>query len=79
MLERMNFPPQFIHLIKMCITTPTFSMLVNGEPQGYFSSNRGIRQGDPLSPYLFCFAMEYISLKVEAAVRNKDITPISNT
>ena len=41
-----------------CITTVSYSILVNGEPKGMITSSKGIQQGDHLSPYLFIFCAE---------------------
>ena len=60
-LSLSGFPPQFTHLIEQCITTPTFSILINGGPVGNFSSQRGLRQGNPLSPLLFIICTEALS------------------
>lgn len=43
------------------MSTTNFSILVDGSPTEYFSSNRGIRQGDHLSPFPFASAMEYFT------------------
>ncbi|CAL1392585.1 unnamed protein product [Linum trigynum] len=60
-MKTMGFPPPWIRWIRGCITAASFSVLVNGEASGYFSSKRGLRQGDSLSPCLFILVMEVLS------------------
>lgn len=79
MLMSYGFPASFIQLIYECILTPNFSILIDGRPYGFIPSNRGLQQGDPLSPYSFCIAMEYFTLHMEERVINKHLQPISNT
>ena len=67
----MGFPGKYIHWIRLCITSPSFSVQVNGELAGYFQSSRGLRQGFSLSSYLFVLCMEILSRKIDKAAAAK--------
>src|SRR4051812_10948570 len=64
----MQFPEQFIKWIKECLVSPMFSINFNGKPVGFFKGNRGLTQGDPLSPYLFVLCMQIFSELLMKAV-----------
>ncbi|XP_070002037.1 uncharacterized protein LOC142166086 [Nicotiana tabacum] len=44
-----------------CIQTINFSIIVNGEPTAPFNAGKGLRQGDPMSAFLFAIVLEYLS------------------
>ena len=66
-LSAMKFPPIFIEWIRGCITTSRFSISVNGGLVGFFKGARGVKEGDPLSPYLFVLAMNVLSKLLDSA------------
>ncbi|KAM1951519.1 hypothetical protein ACFX15_006123 [Malus domestica] len=64
-MEKMGFNSRWRNLIMGCISTVNFSILLNGQPGSKFTPSRGLRQGDPLSPYLFLLVSEVLSLLIQ--------------
>ena len=67
MIRKMGFGEKWVGWIRWCISSASFLALVNGTPSDLFQSTRGLRQGDPLLPYLFVIRMKALSCLINRA------------
>ena len=65
----MGFDPRWINLMVECISSVPYRVLFNGQPRGLIILQRGLRQGDLLSPYLFIMCTEALIVNIKKAER----------
>ncbi|XP_040372300.1 uncharacterized protein LOC112166037 [Rosa chinensis] len=78
-LLKLGFADHWVLLIMRCIRSVSLSTMVNGKPSAFFTPTRGIRQGDPLSPYLFLFVTDVLSTMLTKACSNQWLRPLHLT
>lgn len=72
MMAKVGFGGKWCGWIKECCSTVSMSVLINGSASKEFQTQKGLRQGDPLSPFLFNLVLEALNLMLERA-RDLDI------
>lgn len=70
-MAKIGFSDKWISFISRCVLTGKFNVMMNGDSIDFISLNRGLRQSDPISPYLFLLVQNALSLLINAMVRCK--------
>lgn len=73
MMITMEYDEEWVALIMRCVTSTTFSAIINLRPVGHIMPGCGIRQGSPLSPYLFLICSVGLSSLIHGAETNRHI------
>ncbi|KAA3474807.1 reverse transcriptase [Gossypium australe] len=68
-MAKMGFACEWVELIRRCVTTVSYTVNINGMKGSLFHPTRGLRQGDPLSPFLFLICSERLSSLMRTAKR----------
>ncbi|XP_015970092.1 uncharacterized protein LOC107493513 [Arachis duranensis] len=75
-LQKMSFGQRWRAWVMECVSSCSMSVLINGSPSKPFKMERGLRQGDPLSPFLFVLVVDVLHRMLEEAVRNGRLSPL---
>ena len=77
LMRKMGFHGRWIDLVMATVKYVSYSFLINGVPRGFIKPSRGIRQGDPLSPYLFLLCSDGLNGLLKKAEARGDLRGFS--
>ena len=69
-MAAMNFPTKVLRWVQECVTTAHYTINMNGVLEGHFKGIKGLRQRDPISPYLFLLIMEAFSCILKTHIQS---------
>lgn len=73
-MQSLGFAERWISIVMECVKSVRYQVLINGTPYGDITPTRGLRQGDPLSPYLFVICTEMLVKQLQVAEKKGQIT-----
>ena len=73
---KIGLPEQWVNLAMETVRTASYSTLINGEAKVFITPSQGIKQGDPLSPYLFLLCAGGLSSLIRRAMENQQLRGI---
>ena len=76
-MEKLGFDERWRVLVMRCVRSVTYSIKINGSPRGHIIPSRGIRQSNPLSPYLFLLCAKGLSALIKVSVARGDMKGVS--
>jgi hypothetical protein len=71
--ERLGFHSKWVQWVMECMSTVSYSVRFNNVPLESFKPSRGLRQGDPLSPYLFLFVADGLSQLFQHEIQRQNL------
>ncbi|XP_056864246.1 uncharacterized protein LOC130511334 [Raphanus sativus] len=74
LLLKFGFDAHWVNLVMKCVSTVSYQVLINGEARGYIKPSRGLRQGDPISPFLFILCTEVLISHIRQTEATKKIS-----
>lgn len=72
-MKKLGYADKWCRWIIVSVKSVTYSVLINGSPVGKLVPTRGIRQGDPLSPYLYLICTKGLSALIKSFMQQKKI------
>jgi hypothetical protein len=76
MLQKVGFDHRWVHWIMTCVTTVKYAVKLNGAILETFTPSRGLRKGDPLSPFLFLFIADGLSALLSRSIQLNELQPL---